>query len=59
MRQFCLATGQKFVVDNTSPTVAERRKSIEAAMPPALKSLAVIFTQPVQDAIDRNSWRKG
>ena len=33
-RQFmalCLATGQKFVVDNTNPTVAERKKYIEAA----------------------------
>lgn len=29
--QLCLNTGQKFVVDNTNPSIAERKKYIEAA----------------------------
>lgn len=55
--QLCLATGQKFVVDNTNPTIAERRKYIEAAKEARFEVVGYYFHATVQEAIYRNSRR--
>lgn len=57
--RLCLATGQKFVVDNTNPTLAERKRYIDAARESRFKVLGYYFHTSIQDAIERNSWRAG
>jgi predicted kinase len=61
-RQFielCLATGQKFVVDNTNPTIAVRKAYIEAAKAHRFTVVGYFFNANIQDAIARNSQRVG
>ena len=61
-RQFlelCLATGQKFVVDNTNPTIVERRKYIDAAKARRFEVIGYFFNTTIQEAIYRNSRRTG
>lgn len=55
----CLATGQKFVVDNTNPTVAERKKYMEAAKEAGFSVTGYFFNASVQDALERNRQRRG
>jgi predicted kinase len=57
--QLCLATGQKFVVDNTNPTAVERKKYIEAAKKARFEVICYYFNTSVADAIERNSRRTG
>ncbi|HEV7330630.1 MAG TPA: AAA family ATPase [Flavisolibacter sp.] len=57
--QTCLATGQKFVVDNTNPTIAERKKYIEAAKEAAFKVVGYFFNAAVPEALERNRQRSG
>lgn len=61
-RQFvelCLATGQRFVIDNTNPTTAERKKYIEAVKAHRFEVVGYFFNTTIQDAIFRNSKRPG
>ena len=55
----CLATGQRFVVDNTNPTIAERQLYIAAAKAYRFEVIGYFFNAPLQEAISRNSRRKG
>src|SRR5215203_4775758 len=57
--QLCLATGQKFVVDNTNPTLIERRKYIDAAKEARFEVVGYYFHSTVPEAIYRNSQRAG
>ncbi len=57
--QLCLATGQKFVVDNTNPTLAERRKYIEAAKEARFEVVGYFFNTTIPEAIERNNRRTG
>ena len=57
--QLCLATGQKFVVDNTNPTIAERKKYIEAAKEARFEVIGYYFNTPLAEALERNSRRLG
>ena len=56
--QLCLETGQKFVVDNTNPTIANRAIYIEAAKNYRFKVIGYYFTTDIQKAIERNSKRQ-
>lgn len=55
----CLQTGQKFVVDNTNPTIKERQKYIDAAKGFNFRITAYYFDTDVYEAIERNSKRDG
>lgn len=61
-RQFvrlCLATGQKFVVDNTNPTSAERKKYIEASKEARFEVIGYFFNTTLAEAMERNNKRTG
>lgn len=57
--QLCLATGQKFVIDNTNPTIAERKKYIEASKDARFEVIGYFFNTTVAEAIERNNRRTG
>ena len=54
----CLATQQRFVVDNTNPTAAERRRYIAPARSARFRVLGYFFESSPRDAIARNESRK-
>jgi len=55
--QTCFATYQRFVVDNTNPTIAERQRYIAAAKAARFKLVCYFFETEVSEAIVRNSLR--
>jgi len=55
----CLETQQRFVVDNTNPTAADRRPYVEAALAHGLRPVAYLFTIPASAALARNAAREG
>ena len=57
--QLCFHTGQKFVVDNTNPTLAERSKYIAAAKAVKFKIIGYYFKADINEAIRRNGARHG
>ncbi len=57
--ELCLATGQRFVVDNTNPTVAERRPYVDAARQAGYEVVGYQFRTAPRDALDRNQRRAG
>lgn len=57
--QTCFLTQQRFVVDNTNPTKAERGKYVELAKQFKYKVIGYYFQSKVEDAIARNSSRDG
>jgi predicted kinase len=57
--QLCLATGQKFVVDNTNPTSAERKKYLEAAKEARFEVIGYFFSATMAEAMERNNTRTG
>lgn len=52
-----LQTQQRFVVDNTNPTVAERKRYIELARGAGYEIVGYYFQSQVQGAKERNSQR--
>lgn len=56
---FCLRLQQRFVIDNTNPTKAERKRYIEAAKSRKFKIIGYFFKSKVEDAIRRNANRRG
>lgn len=54
---FCLATEQKFVIDNTNPTKAERQTYIEAAKSKRFRIIGYYFESKVEDCLRRNAQR--
>jgi predicted kinase len=55
----CLAVGQRFVVDNTNPTVKERAVYIEAAKGFHFKISGYVFLANIDDCLKRNALRAG
>jgi predicted kinase len=55
----CLETKQRFVVDNTNPTVEERRKYIALARSAGYEVVGYYFQSNIIESIRRNSLRTG
>jgi len=55
----CLEAKQKFVVDNTNPTEAERKSYIEKARSYGFSVIGYYFRASVKDALARNNERSG
>jgi predicted kinase len=53
----CLETGQRFVVDNTNPTKAERLVYIKIARENKFAVVGYYFSSNIQDALARNAQR--
>lgn len=53
----CLEAKQPFVVDNTNPTIDERRKHIEAAKASQFSVVGYYFKSSVSESLQRNSSR--
>jgi predicted kinase len=55
--QVCLETGQRFVVDNTNPTRANRQVYIDAAKQAGFRVIGYYFQSKVEDCQRRNAQR--
>ncbi len=55
--QLCLETQQRFVIDNTNPTRAERQVYIEAAKQAGFRIIGYYFQSKVEDCQRRNAQR--
>jgi predicted kinase len=55
--QFCIETGQRFVVDNTNPTRRERAVYIKAAQDAGFHVAGYYFQSHVEDCRRRNDQR--
>src|SRR3954466_11166027 len=55
----CLDTGQRFVVDNTNPTPAERRRSLEPARSARFRVIGYLVEIEEAEALARNAERPG
>src|SRR3954467_2352671 len=57
--QACLSAGQRFVIDNTNPRVADRAPYIAAAKQAAFRVAGYFFETTIRDALRRNAKRSG
>ena len=57
--ELCLASRQPFVVDNTNPTVAERRRYVEPARAAGFRVVAYLVDADATEALGRNAGRSG
>ncbi|MDB6033748.1 MAG: hypothetical protein JWM16_4086 [Verrucomicrobiales bacterium] len=55
----CLHEQRDFVVDNTNPTIDERRPYISRGKEGGYKVVGYYFDVPVEDCIERNKAREG
>jgi predicted kinase len=55
----CLQTQQRFVVDNTNPTAADRRRYIEPARAAGFKVIGYLVEVDAAEALARNDERVG
>jgi predicted kinase len=55
--RLCLESGQRFVVDNTNVTPAERRRYVEPARAAGFRTIAYLVEIDVADALARNAQR--
>jgi len=55
----CLESSQRFVVDNTNPTQAERAIYIQAARGKKFKVIGYYFDSEAEEALSRNALRSG
>ena len=55
----CLQTRQPFVVDNTNPTVAERRRYVEPARAAGFRVIGYLVEVDPAEALARNAQRGG
>jgi len=55
----CFSTQQPFVIDNTNPTIEERRKYIELAIKHKYKVIGYYFQSKIEESIERNRQRQG
>jgi len=55
----CLESKQRFVVDNTNPTQADRAVYIQAAKERKFSVACYYFSSRIEDAIARNALRSG
>ncbi len=54
----CLRTHQRFVVDNTNPTVEDRKRYIEPARAAGYEVVGYYFDSEIQAALARNAQRE-
>jgi predicted kinase len=57
--QVCLGTGQRFVIENTTPRVEDRAPYIAAAKQAAFRVSGYFFETTIRDALRRNARRSG
>ena len=57
--QTCLATEQKFVVDNTNPSKTDRKRYIDLIKPTHFELIGYYFESKIKDAMQRNALRMG
>lgn len=55
----CLELQQRVVIDNTNPTVADRKKYIEKFRQYKYKVVGYYFQSKIEDAVERNQRRGG
>ena len=55
----CLQTQQRFVVDNTNPTAADRRRYVEPARAAGFKVIGYLVEVDASEALARNDQRAG
>jgi predicted kinase len=55
----CLASRQRFVVDNTNPTRSDRAVYIQAAREKKFTVVCYYFAARIEDALARNALRSG
>lgn len=55
----CLAEGRPFVVDNTNPTVAERRRYVVPAREAGFRVVGYLVDADPAEALGRNAGREG
>jgi predicted kinase len=55
----CLQTRQRFVVDNTNPTAADRRRYVEPARAAGFKVIGYLVEVDAAEALARNEEREG
>jgi predicted kinase len=55
----CLETRQPFVVDNTNPTVSERRRYVEPARAAGFRVIGYLVEVDAAEALARNAVRSG
>jgi predicted kinase len=55
----CLQTRQRFVVDNTNPTAADRRRYVEPARAAGFKVIGYLVEVDATEALARNDERAG
>ncbi len=55
----CLRTGQQFVVDNTNPTIQDRKRYIDLLRGTGYEIVGYYFESKIQAAIVRNEQRTG
>lgn len=53
----CIEAKQSFVIDNTNPTVSDRRRYLEPAIANKFTPIAYYFQSKIEDAIRRNASR--
>lgn len=51
-------SGKNFVIDNTNPTIKERKKYIDIAQQNLYKTVGIYFRSSVDECLKRNSERK-
>lgn len=57
--ELCLETGQRFVVDNTSPTAADRARYIAPAKAARFRVVGYFFRSRIDEVLARNAGRSG
>ena len=55
----CFEMKQRFVIDNTNPTIADRKKYIKAAKLAKFRVIGYYFEASIEDLLTRNSFRRG
>ena len=55
----CLAEGRSFVVDNTNPTAADRRRYVVAAREAGFRVVGYLVDADATEALGRNAGRAG
>jgi predicted kinase len=55
----CLHAGQRFVVDNTNPTVEDRQRYIIPAKAAGFEVIGYYFASPISSSLQRNRYRVG
>ena len=57
--QLCLETNQRFVIDNTNVTIADRARYIQSAKAAGFRVIGYFFEPNVAEALKRNDSRAG